>query len=600
MAKLPKMVYADRIGSTTQIAFGGLRHHVNCSDGELYDMENISVEHYPIMSARKERGAMEAVHQSVRHIYADNHAFLQVLPDGLYYGNWRLIEVLQDYENTYFVRFGDRVVMMPDKKLLNTKYPIIGMGSSIQERPDTAQLHEAFAVHDEGGHYIVWVYDGTQWVDNGWFDEPIESNSGLNNFSSVTVKNGEIYEEEASANTLHVSNPYELITSSLRLRPGDAVTISGMTVEPRNNKTAIIREIARGRLGGCDIRFSDYCFYIPEDADSYVEENIRIARTMPDMDFLFEHGNRLWGAKGKEIFASKLGDGRNWNVFDGLATDSWYVETQSKGNFTAGIGYGYPRLFKEDSMITVYGSIPSAFQLQEVPINGVMEGEHKSLAPCGGRLLWLSRQGMVLYDGSAARVQEQVFGNWKIAKAISMACANKCYVAAKIEADPPERDAPTRAVFCFDAVRGLWTKESSPGEIYSMTYDQGLVYAVAAEKGYIISLNEKGNSPSADENPLRSFAEFGDFTDGSLNRKAVNKLLLRMEIEENASVAVYIRYDGEEDWHLIKELSAGGKRSECLAVRPRRCDHYRIKISGTGHWKLFSMARELYVGSELH
>ena len=93
--------------------------------------------------------------------------------------------------------------------------------------------------------------------------------------------------------------------------------------------------------------------------------------------------------------------------------------------------------------------------------------------------------------------------------------------------------------------------------------------------------------------------EFGDFTDGDLNRKAVNRVQLRIELEEGAWVNIWIGYDGEE-WTRLQYLEAGKKRSVYIPVIPRRCDHYRIRIEGGGKWTLYSMARELYVGSAVH
>ena len=37
-----------------------------------------------------------------------------------------------------------------------------------------------------------------------------------------------------------------------------------------------------------------------------------------------------------------------------------------------------------------------------------------------------------------------------------------------------------------------------------------------------------------------------------------------------------------------------------IPILPTRCDYYRIKITGTGMWRLYAMAREQYEGSEIH
>ena len=328
----------------------------------------------------------------------------------------------------------------------------------------------------------------------------------------------------------------------------------------------------------------------------YEESSITIKREVPEFDVIFEHENRLWGAKRKEIFASKLGDPFNWNCFEGLSTDSYYMQTMEKGEITAGISFGYPRFFREDSMTTVYGSMPSAFQTQKTDLTGVKSGEKKSLERMGGLLFWMSVDGVVIFDGSKAYLQDQAFEDWKMSKVISRAGNRRLYMAADIGPHPLADGERLTAVFCYDAERGIWTKETNPG-IKSMTYMNGTVYALAGNR--IITMNGTcGNQ--AIENALYSYIEFGDFTDGSLNRKAVSKVQLRMELDEGAWLNVKIRYDSEGEYTTLFTVEAGKKRSVYIPVIPRRCDHYRIRMDGGGKWTLYSMARELYIGSAVH
>lgn len=57
-------------------------------------------------------------------------------------------------------------------------------------------------------------------------------------------------------------------------------------------------------------------------------EELTVRRSVPEMDFVIESGNRLWGCRygvtdGKavnEIYASKLGDFKNWNCYAGRST----------------------------------------------------------------------------------------------------------------------------------------------------------------------------------------------------------------------------------------------------------------------------------------
>ena len=71
-----------------------------------------------------------------------------------------------------------------------------------------------------------------------------------------------------------------------------------------------------------------------------------------------------------------------------------------------------------------------------------------------------------------------------------------------------------------------------------------------------------------------------------------------MELEEGASVMVEMQFDSDGTWHKVRTLEATVKRSFYLPIVPRRSDHFRIRIRGTGSWKLYSLVRESYSGSE--
>lgn len=73
---------------------------------------------------------------------------------------------------------------------------------------------------------------------------------------------------------------------------------------------------------------------------------VTVERSVPDMDYVVESGNRLWGCKYgivngqavNAIYASKLGDFKNWNCYAGLSTDSYAASRGSDGAFTGAGG----------------------------------------------------------------------------------------------------------------------------------------------------------------------------------------------------------------------------------------------------------------------
>lgn len=617
MSKLPSMRYEDRIKKTAQVAFGGLRHSLSCSDGELYDMKNLTCKEYPILQPREKRWAENAggnLGEVTQAIYADNGTMLRVyettIRSGYYYlssTSWIYSALLGPKKKDWrFIRFGESVVLLPEKWRIKMGLEISGYGGTPDTLPkltedDVGKLYVTLG--KQPSKYPVYRWTGTKWQ---YQEELIELLECTLEVTGVKLTDGTINGEKATANTLTFTG-----ISSMDGYPavGDGVEITGLTEAPGNDKTAIIRELQISTSGNGKLVFSDNCFKMPLGPDGNpvtsvtISGTVKLKRTMPDLDGIFEHDNRLWGWKGKTIYASKLGDPKNWNVFEGLSTDAWALETQKKGEITGGVSFGgYPTFFREDSMIRIYGATANAFQTSELAMPGVKTGEQDSIAAAGGMLLYLSRDGMMIYADEYPRAQDSVFGNGEIKDAI--ACSDGVRYYARLTVDGE------KAIYRYDSKHGLWMKEDDPGVI-GMTYDQGTIYAllehslVTEQYGNreIIDLIGRGEigitAPTEEAGSVESFAEFGDFTSGSLNRKAMSKMQLRMGLETGATVTIKIKYDGGQ-WETLWTLTQGIKRSVQIPILPRRCDYYRIRIEGTGMWRLYAMAREQYEGSEIH
>ena len=617
MSKLPGMVYEDKIKKTAQVAFGGLRHSLSCSDGELYDMKNLTCKEYPIMQPRDKRWAENiGLHNTyaAQAIYADNGTMLTVYKTTTGNENYYLSSTSWVYQaflglkkkNWRFIRFGESVVLLPEKWRIKMGLEISGYAGDPVTLPkltedDVGKLYVTLG--QQPSKYPVYRWTGTKWE---YQEELIEQLEYTLEVTGVKLTDGTIYGEKATANTLTFTG-----ISSMDGYPavGDGVEITGLTEAPGNDKIAIIRELQISTSGNGKLVFSDNCFKMPLGSDGNPKTEVEISgtvtlkRTMPDLDGIFEHENRLWGWKGKTIYASKLGDPANWNVFEGLSTDAWALETMRKGEITGGVSYGgYPTFFREDSMIRIYGATAEAFQTSEIEMPGVKTGERDSIAIAGGMLLYLSRDGMMIYAGEYPQAQDSVFGTEEIKDAL--ACSDGVRYYARLTV------AGEKAIYRYDSKHRLWMKEDDPGVI-GMTYDQGTVYALLEhsivpeqyENRAIIDLIGSGGiegiTPTEESGSVESFAEFGDFTGGSLNRKAMSKMQLRMGLEAGATVTIKIRYDGGS-WETLWTLTQGIKRSVQIPILPRRCDYYRIRIEGTGMWRLYAMAREQYEGSEIH
>ena len=397
---------------------------------------------------------------------------------------------------------------------------------------------------------------------------------------SATIQNGTYAGEEAEANTIYSSGA----NWGSKFNVGDAVTISGATTHEGNNQTIIIREI-----DGDYLRFYENSFTISEGGDT---ETLTISRDVPDMDFICENENRLWGCKGDTIYGSKLGDPFNWNVFDGVSTDSYAVNVGSAGDFTACVSYlGYPVFFKEENIYKVYGDKPSNYQVMSSASLGVEAGSHLSPAIAGEVLFYLSRAGVVAYSGGIPQSVAAPFGVERYRNAVGGSDGIKYYVSME-DADGEF------TLFVFDTRNNLWHKEDNL-EAVGFGWNSELYFLSADGKLWINGNARTVPEGATTEGAVESMAEWGDFVEGDPNKKGTSKVQIRMELDAGAQVIVSMQFDSDGVWRDVTTLTATVKRSFYLPIIPRRSDHFQIKVTGTGDWKMYSLVRENYSGSEL-
>ena len=407
--KLPSIVYQDGIRKGTQVKFGGLNHNLGAGDGELWDMRNLTSDYYPLLASRGRRRLFRTLTKGNGLFSWDALAWA----DGtkFFYGGIERGSV-EDSEKT-FCALGAYLIILPDKKYYNT---LTGEFGSLE----------------------------SEWAG-----------------TSLTFTNGKLFEEEAKANTIQCAG----VDWSAYFKAGDAVTISGCTKHTENNKTPVIREI-----DGDKMYFYEYAFTLDGDKGEtpYTESgNMTVRRTVPMLRYICENENRLWGCDDTTIYASKLGDPFNWNVFEGLDTDSYAVDTGSAGKFTGCVSFlGYPIFFKEDHIYKVYGSLPSNFEIMGSATLGVADGSGRSLAIAGETLFYLSRAGIMVYSGGIPQPIGSAFGMDRFKNAVGGSDGLKYYVSMT----GPDGEL----LYVYDTQKGLWHTEDATKARYFARFGRNL------------------------------------------------------------------------------------------------------------------------------
>ncbi|MBE6582069.1 MAG: hypothetical protein E7648_02245, partial [Ruminococcaceae bacterium] len=344
-------------------AFGGYNHNLRISDGEFYDMKNLCSDHYPLLSTRAVRGSFEYPQVGIEDHKTNGiickDALCYVDGNTLYINKKPLLELDSTDSPRQLVSMGAYIVIFPDKMYINT-----------QNHADFGRLEASYPSGEDemiSATYEMCKIDGEVYNatpspsapspnEDGTYPLWIDTSSYPHSLKQYSASNA-VWSQIATT-YIKISAPN--IASSFKQY--DAVKISGLPTDVTafkdlEGKVSPLWEVHHdegeegegGRAEGTD----DYIVVIGF-LDNYLnrETKLRIERTVPLMDFVIENGNRLWGCRYgenadgtvvNEIYASKLGDFKNWFCYMGLSTDSYAVTCGTDGQWTGAITHlGYP------------------------------------------------------------------------------------------------------------------------------------------------------------------------------------------------------------------------------------------------------------------
>lgn len=334
------------------------------------------------------------------------------------------------------------------------------------------------------------------------------------------------------------------------------------------------------------------------------EEDHRIlswSRTVPDMDFVVEAGNRLWGCRYdeeagiNEIYASKLGDPWNWHVFQGLSTDSWTASRGTAAPFTgAAVLNGCPLFFREESMEKVYPSANGAHQIQTFDLEGVEQGAADSLCVIEDRLFYKSRQGVMVYSGTMPRMISGAFGDMRFRGGSGARHKRKYCLSTTLEAltttDPAEEE---RVVLVYDLQAGDWHIEADAWYGMAVTWKDRLYFVNGGSVNTMENENVYGltgwyaeTAPQALTGGGRSLTE----------NKWISYLRVRFKFLSNGTrrqsrLRIYISYN-EGPWQLKKSYNGNATELKTfeIAFLPRRRDNFRLRFEGEGPCQIYDIS----------
>ena len=598
-------------------AFGGYNHNLRIGDGEFYDETNMTSDLYPVLSNRKRRGSYsfpDEDRDTARRINGMVSKDSLIYIDGrdVYFNNEKISDFqLRDTEEPkkrQIVSMGAKVIFFPDNMYINTKdlrdkgaldhKHVLGSSSTTAESAvevtfqnvSLASLQLVDASKSDTAP--TEPANGAYWIDTSETPAVMKSySSSLGVWSPVA--------------SVYIKITADGINDGFS--EGDGISIKGVNVSQHPelndlNNTSIIQAIGDnyivviGMLNAAGTDGITQMAYIGE-----TDSTITLSREIPLMDYVVESNNRLWGCRYglnaagdvvNELYACKLGDPTNWYNFAGTDMDSYQVNLGSDGQFTGAITFlGHPLFFKEDCVHKVYGNFPSNFQVVETQLRGVEKGSSKSLAIVDETLFYKSGSGIMAYTGSLPTLVSEQFGDIRYKDAVCGSNDTKLYVSMT------EINSDIRTLFVFDARKGIWNKEDSIQITGFISQDGDMFASVDGGPDDDVILNLTGGTSS--EEPVEWYVETGILGASSPDKKLISRIDIRLSLDMGSLVRIYAEYDSSGRWIQIASKTGTKLGSVALPVRPRRCDHMKLRIVGRGNAKIYSISKTIEGGSDV-
>ena len=546
-------------------AFGGLNRSPRTGEGEFAQMENLSSDFYPVLAPCPPREQLDIT--GVTSLGAGQRLFYTQGTE-LVLGDRRIDLGLSPDGNKILVKMGAYVVVFPDKKYASTLEH--GDCGSLEARFEAANavltpctLEGADRIPD----YIqsaepLSPENGTLWLDTAASPAVLKEWSAASNLW-------------AAVETAYVR--IEAPGIGVPFRQYDGVTLSGAEA-----------------LDGANVIWqagSDFAVVSGVLEGQKHMRGLVLSRTVPEMDYVIECGNRLWGCRAgtdrlgnpvNEIYASKLGDFRNWNCFMGLSTDSYAVTVGTQGPFTGAITYlGNPLFFKEDCLYKIYGSYPAAFHVQSTACRGVAQGGGESLAIVGETLFYKSPMGVCAYDGSLPAEVGRNLGFDPLEGGVGAGFGGKYFLSL-------QEHTGTDALYVYDKLLGQWHRETGFGA-RQMVSHAGKLYGLDKNGGLWLLRGGKSRAR------VKWMARTGRISGWDGKRMVLKSLELQLLLANRARMDISVRYDDRGAWERIGTLT-GSDRRFLLPIRPKPCSHLELLLEGEGDIRLLSLTRVLRQG----
>lgn len=602
--KLPKLTELNTTREVIQ-EFRGINETAEIAENEFVDTFNLTSDNYPLLSTRKKRYRLFPQFDNVQGTIECDDDYIYFVNNGELYKNGTKvhgISLTPERTKSFYV-MGSFLLIFPDKKYYNrvtgevgdidnsTDCIVDGVTQTLvitpKEKDGTVIDAPRNVESPVDGAYRHTAADMPieKWSESQGMWMPVESYVTLSSTAPIGrgFKKGDSIKIELDNENWFFRDPEHLtLNESIHALIGFRVI-----VECNENEITI--------AGAVPATFT-------HEGGAF-----SFSRTMPTMETLVVHNNRLWGAYCgdgvNEIYASKLGDFTNWNSFEGLSTDSYVASCGTDGVFTGSTVFrGRPLFFKEKFVHTIYGDIPANFQIQTTPMRGIKYGGYNDFATIDNVLYYMSNDGLCAYNGESCEIVSREINDILNSGVLyGEGLKNKYYLNGLVE-DEDNRYGNYK-ILVYDTRRKIWHKESCTRlcdgmELFRkgsgiMFIEGGKLYGILDR----VLFRSEVPSELLDEN-VKWAAETGMIGIWSPEQKYLSRLNVQLSLEVGAKAMIYIQYDSIGEWKQICNLSGHKATSVNIPIRPKRCNHMRLRLEGEGDVKIYSIVKTFEWGSD--
>lgn len=545
----------DRTKKIDITSFFGFSRGEKLDDKQMSSMYNMSSYLMPAMSPRKPRSVICSLNNitaiCLPEYTTDELTAFTGIADGVFYYNGTAIDNIK-LSNTKksIADFSGNICIFPDKVFYR-----------YLPDPDTNTVTQKLQRMDKSLSISgATLYSSLDKITGKYSAYISKSGAGFDkNFSigdSIIIEGC----KDSQNNTVTIQDRHKYASS-------DSI-VSAVVNEVSVNKLSLLMYTKTG----------SYALFNNTSENS----EITIKISIPDMNHVCVHNNRLWGTSenGEYIYASKLGDCFNFNSFQGLMSDSWYSEIDTRGGFSGITSYRSSVVaFKQNYIHHVYGDSPTNFSIPKQVKGGTIDD--RSVVEIGGILYFMAADGFYEYSGGEVeKISENLHTLYK--SCASGTDGSRYYACAKKANGESE-------LLVFDTEYYIWHKEDET-EFIGFIKHNDFLYGATQNDMYKFGDGYEDVSWCVVSK---------NFTLDNIDFKGVNAIYIRMKAPIGSQTNVYISCD-ENDFVKCGSIDGRGFCVYKVPVRFNKCDSFRIMLDGTGQVIVHDIEIITYTGGKAY